>query len=98
MYGLRSQMRRSAISIPANIVEGCGRKSDRELTRFLRIAMGSATELEYYFILAADLNFVASEVCDRVSRQILAVKRMLNALITTLRKSIADRYTAKKLT
>jgi four helix bundle protein len=59
LYGLTSQVRRACTSIPANIVEGCGRNGDAELARFFRIAMGSASELEYHLLLASDLNFLA---------------------------------------
>ncbi|MCW5853511.1 MAG: four helix bundle protein, partial [Anaerolineae bacterium] len=58
LYGLTSQIRRASASIPANIAEGCGRQGAAELTRFLNIALGSASELEYHFILAHDLGFI----------------------------------------
>lgn len=54
-YGLVSQMRRTALSIPANIAEGCGRRGRREMVKFLGTAMGSASELEYYILLSRDL-------------------------------------------
>jgi four helix bundle protein len=57
-FGLTSQMRRAAISIPANVAEGCCRGGKRSFAQFLRIALGSAGELEYYVILASDLKFV----------------------------------------
>ncbi len=58
LYGMTSQMRRAAYSIPSNIVEGCGRESDAEFRRFLIISQGSASELEYFTILTKD-----SRVC-----------------------------------
>lgn len=68
-FGLIGQMRRSATSVAYNIVEGCGRDGDRELKRFCDIAMGSASELEYQFLLAKDLNYL---------NQPITIKRFLN--------------------
>lgn len=59
LYGLTSQLRRSAASVPANIREGCGRRSDGEKCRFLQTARGSASEFEYHVLLAHDLHLVA---------------------------------------
>ena len=58
LYGLTSQIRRSCVSIPANIAEGCGRGGNTEFNRFLQIALGSATELEYHLLLANELKFL----------------------------------------
>ena len=58
IYGLTSQMRRAFYSIPYNIAKGCGRESDAEFKRFLTISQGSASELEYFTILAKDLNSI----------------------------------------
>src|SRR3990170_4644189 len=80
-YGLTSQMRRASISIPANIAEGCGRGGDAELNRFLRIAMGSASELEYHFILAKDLELLGGSTHEQVSAAIEEMKKMLAAFI-----------------
>lgn len=81
VYGLTSQMRRASASIPANIAEGCGRDGDGELGRFLQIAMGSASELEYYLILAHDLQLIEGRSSDVLSQQVIEVKRMLASLI-----------------
>lgn len=55
-FGITSQIRRSAASIPTNISEGCGRESDKEFNQFLNYSLGSASETEYLFILSRDLN------------------------------------------
>ena len=72
-YGLTSQMRRASTSIPANIAEGCGRNGDTELARFLQIAMGSASELEYHLILARDLDLLPSPNYEQLERQTLEI-------------------------
>lgn len=85
LYGLTSQMRRSSISIPTNIAEGCGRNRDTELNRFFEIAMGSASELEYLVLLARDLNFLGKEECNTLMNEITEVKRMLASFIQKLK-------------
>jgi four helix bundle protein len=85
-YGLTSQIRRAAVSIPANIAEGCGRNSDNELRRFLEFAMGSASELEYHLLLAHDLNLLESDTYQLLNQQICEVKRMLSAFIQKLKE------------
>lgn len=60
LYGLTSQIRRACASIPANIAEGCGGDGGAEFARFLRIAMGSASELDYHLLLARDLNLLSA--------------------------------------
>lgn len=84
LYGLTSQMRRASSSISANIAEGCGRNGDRELVRFLRIALGSANELEYHIMLARDLGFLTSPACAQLHADVTVVKRMLAKLVTRL--------------
>jgi four helix bundle protein len=81
MFGLVSQIRRSASSVPANIAEGCGRRGNAELHRFLQMAMGSASELEYHLLLSKDLNFLKTADYEKLQPQITEVKRMLASLI-----------------
>lgn len=79
-YGLTSQMRRSASSVPSNIAEGCGRDSQPQFARFLNISSGSASELEYQIILAKDLKFLNSENYKQLTSNVTEVKRMLTSL------------------
>ena len=83
LYGLTSQVRRSAASIPANIAEGCGRSGDAEFARFLHIAMGSASELDYHLLLAKDLSFLSPAEYDELAGSVAEVKRMLASPIRT---------------
>lgn len=84
LFGLTSQLRRAAVSIPANIAEGCGRSGEPELARFLRIALGSASELEYHILLSTDLSYLNKSVSQQLSKQVTEVKRMLTSLIQKL--------------
>lgn len=84
-YGLISQLRRAASSIPANIAEGCGRQGDAELARFVQIAMGSASELEYHLLLSKDLNYITADTYNPLHQQTIEVKRMLTSFLQKLR-------------
>ncbi|PSB33656.1 four helix bundle protein [Stenomitos frigidus] len=88
LYGLTSQTRRASASIPANIAEGCGRGTDADFARFLQMAMGSASELEYHLLLACDLGFLETSKHQKLASEVSEVKRMLTALIQKLK---ADR-------
>jgi four helix bundle protein len=81
MFGLVSQIRRCASSIPANIAEGCGRRGNGEFHRFLQIAMGSASELEYHLLLSRDLKFLDTELHASLNSRVEEVKHMLSSLI-----------------
>jgi four helix bundle protein len=87
-YGLTSQLRRSASSVPAKIAEGCGRDTAADLKRFLQIAMGSAPEVEYQLLLAHDLGLLGEALFDQLTNRVQEVKRMLAAFITKLRAEI----------
>ena len=87
-YGLTSQIRRAASSIPSNIAEGCGRDGDGELSRFCIIARGSASELEYQILLARDLKLITPHDYRQLSEQTTEVKRMLTVFV---QKLTADR-------
>jgi four helix bundle protein len=84
-YGLTSQIRRGCASIGANIAEGCGRMSDAEMARFLYMAMGSASEVEYHFLLARDLGLIRAGEYIPLHSQVVEVKRMLAALLSKLK-------------
>jgi four helix bundle protein len=88
-YGLVSQIRRCAVSIAANIAEGCGDRGNGEFQPFLNIAAGSASELEYHFLLARDLEFLAVEDYCRLKTGVVEVKKMLASL---MRKVEAERF------
>jgi len=74
-------MRRSAASILSNIAEGCGRNTQRQFARFLNIAFGSASELEYQIILSKDLEFLDKKRFKELPQNVTEVKRMLSSLL-----------------
>lgn len=83
-YGLCSQMRRAAVSVSANLADGCGRQGDPELRRFIRISLGSLSELECELLVAAELHFVEPERRALLSSDIHLIRRMLQRLHSTL--------------
>ena len=85
MYSLTNQIQRAAVSIPANISEGCGKNGDAESKRYLYIAMGSASELEYLLLLAHDLTYLPDKTYLSLSGQLIETRKMLNALIQKLK-------------
>lgn len=91
LYGLVGQMRRASASIPTNIAEGCGRDGDAELARFLQIARGSASELEYQLLLSRDLGFLSPEEHTLLSDNTTEIKKMLTSFIQTLKKLKTER-------
>lgn len=85
LYGLTSQIRRSAASICANLAEGCGRSGEKEFRRYLLIALGSASELEYHLLLSADLDYVDGTIHAELHVEVTGVKRMLSGLLRKLK-------------
>jgi four helix bundle protein len=83
-FGLISQMRRAAYSIPANIAEGCGRAGRVELRQFLHLSLGSASELDYFLVLARDLQFLVPPQYSVLERGTREVKLMLAGLIAKI--------------
>jgi four helix bundle protein len=85
LFGLTQQMRRSSSSIPTNIAEGCGRGSSADFARFLQIAMGSASELEYQLLLARDRKYLPADRYPEFDADVCEVKRMLASLLSRVR-------------
>jgi four helix bundle protein len=86
LYSLTNQIRRVAVSIGANIAEGAGKNSRPELARFLQIALGSASELEYHLLLSRDLGYLVPEIYEQLSQQAVETKKMLSGFIQYLSK------------
>ena len=86
LFGLSSQLRRSAVSIPSNIAEGCGRKTPSDIMHFLYIARGSVYEVETQLYLAYDQNYINKDSLNLNIRQIENVKKLLNGFINYFKK------------
>jgi len=86
VYGLTSQMRRSAVSVPSNIVEGCARESSSEYLRFLEIAYASLKELHYQFSLSGRLGYIKDEDLKDCELKLVEEEKVLSALLRSIRK------------
>jgi len=95
MFGLASQMRRAAVSVASNIVEGCARQSQSEYVRFLYLAYGSAKEVEYQASLAHRLGYLDETGWERLHTSCVKTARTLNALIGSLRRLSPERQSPK---
>lgn len=84
---LRSQLIRSAMSIPANIAEGRRQESEREFARFLRYAVNSASELEYHLVVVRDIGALDGRECDALMAELIEVRRMLYGLLNKITKA-----------
>ena len=81
LYGLTSQMRRCGTSIAANLAEGCGKRGNNEFQRYLQIASGSASELDYHLLLSRDLQFLSAVDYEALSKELVELRKMLTSLI-----------------
>ena len=83
-YGLTSQLRRAAVSIPTNIVEGSSRGSDKDFARFIQISIGSASETEYLLILCYDLKYLNENEFEKLYNEVINIRKMMINLIKKL--------------
>ena len=81
---LRDQICRAMLSVPSNVAEGSAKSSDREFARFVKISIGSLTELESHLIISLDLNFIREGDYESTMKKLVEVSRMLSGLLTTL--------------
>lgn len=88
LYSLTNQLRRCMSSIPANIAEGCGKNSQKDLGNFLNIALGSANEAEYFLLLSKDLDYLPEVEYVTLNDNINEIKAMLISLINKVRKTL----------
>lgn len=86
-YGLISQMRRSAVSIPSNIAEGCGRNTDKDFSHFLSMALGSAYELQTQIFLSFDLELIEEEKMNELNSSLEEIQKMIYGLIKSIIKN-----------
>ncbi len=85
-YGLVDQMRRAAVSVPSNIAEGHSRKAKADFSKFLRIALGSLTELETQIIISKNLSYIDESLTNKLLDTSLEIKKMLQGLLKSLNK------------
>lgn len=97
-FGLTNQMRRCSVSIPSNIAEGFGRGSDKELTQFLRISLGSSSELDTQLILSKELHYMDEKRYNELSALNEKVAKMLSSLIYRRVNGLDSNLKTNKLT
>lgn len=86
-YGIISQLRRAALSIPTNIAEGCGRSTERELVRFMDIASGSASEVDYLLYLAMELKYIDQDRYEAAGGELIEIRKMISGYVKTIRNT-----------
>lgn len=85
-YGISSQLRRAAVSIPTNISEGCGRNSDKEFANFINISLGSVSEVENLIIISSELDYIDSNIENKLIEDLSIIKKKTYSLYKTLKK------------
>jgi|SRR5882757_7019753 len=88
IYGITGQLRRATVSIGASLAEGCGRRTSTELARFVRIALGSASELDYHLLLSRDLGFMSSDDFTSSTAKLTEVRKMLTSFLQSVEEQI----------
>lgn len=84
-FGLTNQLRRASVSIPSNIAEGSSRNSNKDFSRFLEIAIGSAYEIETQILIASDLGFVSTVKCEKLVNELVEIIKMISKFRSTLK-------------
>lgn len=79
LFGLRNSIRKTAVDVPAYIAEGCGKTNDDEFSKCLNVAMAFGNRLEYYVLIAHDLDLLADDPYERINDDIVEVKKMLSS-------------------
>ena len=87
LFGITSQIRRAAVSIPSNIAEGAARTSKKEFNNFLSIALGSASELEIQIIISKNLNYLEKEIAETFINELTSIQKMIHGLMKSLRST-----------
>ena len=88
LYGITSQIRRAAVSIPSNIAEGAARNSKKEFNHFLSIALGSASELETQIIISRNLNYIEKGITEILIKELTSIQKMIYGLMKSLQSTI----------
>jgi four helix bundle protein len=97
-YGMTSQLRRAAVSVPVNIGEGAARNASREFIRFLRISFGSLSEIETLLIIARDLGMINNQDYKELQGRVIKISSQISGLIKSILKHIKQQQTGNQVT
>ena len=90
IFGIVSQLRRAAVSVPSNIAEGYARGSNREKLHFLRISSGSMSEIETQLLLSLNFGYISEKECEEITTELTSLWKQINALISAIKKTIGS--------